>query len=105
MVQEILEAVNKIEFLYLLLIFFGTMRVNGCEKNILNWNQRLNNYNKSIEFSKSEIVRQRQIAVEDFRDEIRNLKIKYNEDDIKSLENNFQKWLEDDIEREKIMYI
>lgn len=81
------------------------MRVNGCEKNILNWNQRLNNYNKSIEFSKSEIVRQRQIAVEDFRDEIRNLKIKYNEDDIKSLENNFQKWLEDDIEREKIMYI
>lgn len=81
------------------------MRVNGCEKNILNWNQRLNIYNKSIEFSKSEIVRQRQIAIEDFRDEIRNLKIKYNEDDIKSLENNFQKWLENDIEREKTMYI
>ena len=81
------------------------MSVIISEKNILNWNQRMNIYNKSVEFSKTEIVKQRQLAIEDFNDEIKKSKIKYNEDYIKSLEENFQKWLENDIEIEKTMYI
>jgi hypothetical protein len=81
------------------------MSVIISEKNILNWNQRLNMYKKSIEFSKTEIVRQRQLSIEDFSIEIRKIKIKYNDEYVKSLENNFQKWLENDIEIEKTMYI
>ncbi len=84
---------------------FEKMSVIISEKNILNWNQRLNMYKKSIEFSKTEIVRQRQLSIEDFSIEIRKIKIKYNDEYVKSLENNFQKWLENDIEIEKTMYI
>ena len=102
--QEILEAVNKIEFLYLLHVIFGAMRVNGYEKNILNWNNRMNNYNKSLEFSKIEIARQRQLAIADFVNEIEILKVKYNEAKMKIIKDNFQKWLEEDIEREKMLY-
>jgi hypothetical protein len=80
------------------------MRVNGYEKNILNWNIRMNNYNKSLEFSKNEIVRQRHLSIEDFANEIEILKVKYSEDKIKIIQDNFQKWLEDDIEREKMLY-
>ena len=77
------------------------MRVNGCEKNILNWNQRMNIYEKSV----VEIARQRQLAIEDFNDEIKKSKVKYNEDTMKIIQDNFQKWLENDIEIEKTMYI
>ena len=65
------------------------MRVNGCEKNILNWNNRMNIYNKSVEFSKTEIVRQRELSIENFANEIEVLKLKYNEDKIKTIQNNY----------------
>ena len=72
------------------------------EKSMIEWNKIMNMYQKSVEFSKTEITRQRQLEIEDFDNEMRP---KYNQKYIKSLEDNFQKWLDDDIEREKYYII
>ena len=45
------------------------MSVKFMEKSMIEWNKIMNMYQKSDEFSKTEITRQRQLEIEDFDNE------------------------------------
>ena len=52
------------------------------EKSMIEWNKIMNMYQKSVEFSKTEITRQRQLEIEDFDNEMRP---KYNQSITKNI--------------------
>ena len=58
------------------------MSVKFMEKSMIEWNKIMNMYQKSVEFSKTEITRQRQLEIEDFDNEMRP---KYNQSITKNI--------------------
>lgn len=76
--------------------------VNGKRKNTLDLKSRMRIYKNNEEFNKTEILRQREIEIQDYLKEMEEAKLKYNEEYIKKLERKFLKWLEYDLKMEKL---
>ena len=68
-------------------------------KNILDINSRMRIYANNESFNTIERLRQRELEIQDYLEELREAKLKYgdNNDYIKKIESRFQKWLEYDL--------
>ena len=76
-----------------------SLKVNGRMKNILDINSRMRIYANNESFNTIERLRQRELEIQDYLEELREAKLKYgdNNDYIKKIESRFQKWLEYDL--------
>lgn len=76
--------------------------VNGKRKNILDLKSRMNIYKNLQSFNITEAIRQRELEIADFEEELKAAKKIYNEEYLKNLEEKFKRWLKEDIEREML---